>query len=696
MDDSNDFLTTFRQEAEELLVAVEESILDLEDNPEDGDAINRLFRAAHTIKGSGSMCGFAELAAFTHHLESVLDRVRSNELQIDHKLIDLVLTSRDLIKSMLANDPEDKCTDPERLSETILELERLCSETPVAEAHAPPPAEVGLRTVSIYFKPNKETFQSGMDPGYVLQELRDLGDCRIVCDTSDLPPLEQLDPLECWLAWRITLDTSVDAQKIRDVFLFVEDSSEIRIHESPETILVTEDEPIPRIGELLVSRGAIDQDALDQVLAGHQRLGEELVAQGQIAKSTVDIALADQVVIAKKRAAADSESIRVPSNKLDKLINLIGELVITRAQLSQVAGNLENFDLNVPVEEIERLVAELRDLVLSVRMMPIGSTFNRFRRLVRDLSSELGKEIELVTEGGDTELDKGVIDRLADPLVHLIRNCVDHGIENPSDRRTVGKSPKGQIRLTAEHRGTNVVISVQDDGYGLDTEAIRKKALDHGLIGPETQLTPKETYALVMRAGFSTAKQVTNLSGRGVGMDVVKREIDALRGSIEIDSHRNEGTNIVLSLPLTLAIIEGLLIQVGQGQFVIPLSVIEECLELSADSFVLGSRCDVIQVRGEPLPCVYLRDFFKIDAPKPVIEEAVVVSMCGNRFVIVVDHVIGDHQTVIKSLGKAYQDVVGVSGATILGNGTVALILDVDMIVSTAEREEKLVLRGAA
>jgi two-component system chemotaxis sensor kinase CheA len=329
-------------------------------------------------------------------------------------------------------------------------------------------------------------------------------------------------------------------------------------------------------------------------------------------------------------------------------------------------------------------------------MMPIGSTFNRFRRLVRDLSSELGKEIDLVTEGGDTELDKGVIDRLADPLVHLIRNCVDHGIEAPSDRAGSGKPSRGKIRLAAVHRGTNVVITVEDDGKGLDTDAIRKKAVEKGLIGHDAQLSSKETYALVMKPGFSTAQQVTSVSGRGVGMDVVKREIDSLRGTIEIESARGSGTQIQLSLPLTLAIIEGLLVQVGESEYVIPLSAIEECLELSSESFALGSERNIVQVRGEPLSCVFIRDFFHARESRPALEEAVVVRVGSRRVAIVVDHVIGDHQTVIKPLGRAYRDVVGLSGATILGDGTVALILDVDAIVRAAEHEEAVSLGRVA
>jgi two-component system chemotaxis sensor kinase CheA len=698
MSDPNDFINTFRSEAEELLTTVEECVLDIEENPQDADAINRLFRAVHTIKGSGSMFGFTELSAFTHHVESVLDQVRSGSLCVSRELIDLVLNSRDLIKGMLAGDPSDACDQPDQLRLTIQGLEAIGSLKKV-EPEAPAPATNQTqksRIINISYKPGKDTFLTGMDPAFLLQELVDLGECQIICKTDEVPTADLLDPQECHLRWEVALCTEADIQTIRDVFIFVEDSSEIKIEEVSELPEVGPGTEIPRIGELLVEKGELDNSQLQSALEEHQKIGEELVKAGVVSEEAVASALVEQTALSKKKAVAENESVRVPSAKLDKLINLIGELVITQAQLSQVANHIERQELTSPVEEVERLVAELRDLILSVRMMPIGTTFNRFRRLVRDLSSELGKEIELVTEGGETELDKGMIDRLADPLVHLIRNSVDHGIEKPSVRESNGKPHKGHIRLSALHRGTNVVISIEDDGRGLNREAIQQKAVEKGLISADASLSPKEVNALILKPGFSTAAVVTSVSGRGVGMDVVKREIDSLRGSIEIDSDQGQGTSISLSLPLTLAIIDGLLVQVGSSQFVIPLSAIEECLELNESHFALSSDRNVIQVRGEALSCVRLREFLHIDDEMPTIQEGVIVRQGGERIVIVVDHVIGDHQTVIKSLGQVYQDVKGVSGATILGDGNVALILDVDEIIRIAEMEESTNLESGA
>jgi two-component system chemotaxis sensor kinase CheA len=358
--------------------------------------------------------------------------------------------------------------------------------------------------------------------------------------------------------------------------------------------------------------------------------------------------------------------------------------------------NIGDMALAAPVEEADRLTDELRDIVLNIRMMPIGTTFSRFKRLVRDLSGELDKQIELVTEGAETELDKTVIDRLADPLVHLIRNSIDHGIEHPDERTAAGKPAKGTITLAAVHKGASVVISISYDGKGLDKAKILKKAREKGLIGADASLSDQETYSLIFQPGFSTAAIVTDVSGRGVGMDVVKREIESLRGTIEIHSEAGKGTRIDLSLPLTLAIIEGLLVHVAQDSFVIPLSAIEECLELTPDRFATTSGRNVIQVRGAPVPLIRLRSMFDLADPRPPLEQAVVVNAGGLRVGLVVDQVIGNHQTVIKSLGKLYRKADCISGATILGDGNVALILDLTGIIRNARNDEAVAIASGA
>ena len=381
-------------------------------------------------------------------------------------------------------------------------------------------------------------------------------------------------------------------------------------------------------------------------------------------------------------------NIRVSSEKLDKLVNLVGELVTVQARLSQTAAKKDDSELVSIAEEVERLTADLRDNTMNIRMLPIGTTFSKFKRLVRDLSKDLCKEVEMTTEGADTELDKTVIERLSDPLVHLIRNCIDHGIELPEVREACGKQRKGTVHLSAMHSGPNVLIQVRDDGEGLDKEAILAKAVERGLVLPGDELSDRDVYALIFSAGFSTSTNVTNVSGRGVGLDVVQKAVDSLRGSISIESTRGIGTTITLSLPLTLAIIEGLLVKVGEEFFVLPLSSVEECVELLRNEVSEARGRHIVSVRGLAVPYIRLREQFRISGTPPAIEQIVIVKNEGHRVGFAVDTVIGEHQTVIKTLGRVYKSVEGVSGATILGDGTVALIMDIVKIIKSVVDEE--------
>jgi two-component system chemotaxis sensor kinase CheA len=377
-------------------------------------------------------------------------------------------------------------------------------------------------------------------------------------------------------------------------------------------------------------------------------------------------------------------SIRVGASKLDSLVDLVGELVIAQARLAQMAASRDDAQLVAIAEDVGRLSAELRDNTLNIRMVPIGTTFGRFKRLVHDLAAELGKEIELATDGAETELDKTVIERLGDPLVHLIRNCCDHAIETPQAREAVGKPRGGTVRLMAYHSGPSVFIEIRDDGAGLDAAAIRKKAVEQGLIAADSSLSEREIHKLIFLPGFSTAKRVSNVSGRGVGMDVVKRSVEALRGSIQIESESGKGTTIRLKLPLTLAIIEGLLVAVGDANYVLPMSLVEECVELSGEDIANAHGSHLATVRGQRVPYLRLRDWFGISGERPPIEQIAITASEGQRVGLVVDGVVGQHQTVIKTLGRMYHDVNGLSGATILGDGTLALIVDVPALLRTA------------
>lgn len=698
MNESNTFKEEFCHEAEELLAGVEDAVLDIEENPGDQEAINRLFRAMHTIKGSGAMFGFDAVSQFAHHVETALDNVRNGTVPVTKTLIDLILVSRDRIMAMLAqaNDGGPP-VDPQEGEEIIASLTALlgsggakpsAEESPKDEKEdaflpaAPAPQNEVVYRIRI--SPDPDIFSIGMDPVMLLYDLADMGECSVMVRTEKVPDLENLSPESCYLFWDVILTTTKDINSIRDVFIFVEDDCEIVIEPVQEKAMTSEEVSAPRLGDILVERGDIDRKTLDEEFGTQKKTGEQLVASGALSKEKLKSALNEQTFVSKMHKSSVASTVRVPSDKLDKLINLVGELVITQARLTQVTSNRDDTDLGESVEEIERLTGEIRDSVLNIRMMPIGTTFNKFRRLVRDLSSQLNKDIELVTRGAETELDKTILERLDDPLVHLIRNSLDHGVEPPEVREKKGKSPKGTIILSAAHKGTNVVITIQDDGAGLNVETIRKKAVERGLISENAQLSDKKIFAQIFAPGFSTSQEVTSVSGRGVGLDVVKKNIKSLRGRIDIDSVPGEGTKITLILPLTLAIINGLLVSIDDDFFVLPLMSVQECVEIKSKQIERINGRNILNIRGDMVPYIRLRDRFHMGVRRPEIEHVVITDINDCRIGFVVDHVIGGHQTVIKPLGPAFKYIKDISGATILGDGTVALILDTNALLESA------------
>ncbi|RJR38701.1 MAG: chemotaxis protein CheA [Desulfobacteraceae bacterium] len=688
----------FIEEATELLAELETSLLELEKSPQDPDLIGRIFRAMHTIKGSGAMFGFEEVAGFTHDIESAYDLVRNGKIQVTKTLIDLTLKACDEIRGMI--DPEREKGDKKAgAGRDILSAFRGLiegKETPAStapceqeKACSEPIGKSVTATYRIQFRPKPEIFGSGMNPLLLLDELRGLGQCTVIAHTDSLPTLEEMDPALCYTYWDIILTTDVGENAIRDVFIFVEDMCDltIRVIENAET----EEGEYKKVGEILVERGDLTGEEVRAVLGRQRRIGEMLVDAGVVAPARVESALAEQEHIKAQRKAKQSKdaaaTIRVPADRLDQLVNLVGELVTIRSRLTQTALTLQDSSLVQIAEEVERLISELRDKTMSIRMLPIGSTFSRFKRLVRDLTEELGKEIILTTEGEDTELDKTVIEKLADPLTHLIRNSIDHGIESPEVRTARGKTRQGKIHMSAFHSGACVVIQIEDDGAGIDKEAVRMKAVEKGIIPQDAVLQDRELFSLIFAPGFSTAKTVSSVSGRGVGMDVVKRNVEALQGTIEIESREGEGTLISLKLPLTLAIIDGLLVKVHESFYVVPLASVEECVELSPEDIKKAHGRNLIPIRGEIVPYVSLREKFKIEGERPPIEQIVTSKINGDRVGLLVDQVIGQHQTVIKSLGKAYRGIKEVSGATILGDGTLALILEMAHLVQEGNRE---------
>lgn len=691
---------TFRDEAAELLQELEAALLALEETPDETALVDRVFRALHTLKGAGGLAGFDIVAELCHEAETTFEEVRSGEHPLDRELVSLTLAAKDLLRLLIEAEFGGAPVDPARVSRLLTSFRQRLGENYAPAAGSgllTENAAPGLSTYRIRFRPGPGIFRQGIQPQLLLGELCRLGDAVVVAQLDRVPPLDQLDPEECHVYWDVILTTAEDENAIRDVFIFVEDDCELGVQLIDNDGLLDDAGDYKKLGEILVERGDLPEADLEKFLAEKKRLGETLIAAGVVAGGQIDSALAEQERVQRLRrerqTAETSDSIRVKSERLDKLVNLIGELVTVQARLSQLANGREDAALLAVSEEVERLTWELRDQVLTIRMLPIGSTFSRFKRLVRDLGDELGKDVMLFTEGGETELDKTVIERLGDPLVHLIRNSIDHGIERPEERRAAGKPAKGRITLAAEHSGANVLISVADDGMGLDRDKIRAKAIERGLLAPQAELLDREILNLIFLPGFSTAEQVSSVSGRGVGMDVVRQAIESLRGSVEVSSEPGRGTRFTLKLPLTLAIIEGLLVDVGRERFILPLADVEECIALTQADAAAAHGRNLVNVRGELVPYVPLRETFSLPGERPAIEQIVIARLDAGRVGFVVDRVVGEHQTVIKNLGRFYQGVSGVSGATILGDGHVALILDLPQLAAQAEQRELLACR---
>ena len=687
---SDQLLDTFREEMAEILAELESSLLELEENAADSDAIDRVFRCLHTIKGSSAMVGLDEISGFVHDIESVYELVRESALAVTRELINITLAAKDQLRSLVASLSGEEEIDIEALNSIGAKFSAMLPDTESRPtANQKTSSDSGNSTTyRIRFRPSPDMFLKGLNPLFILRELKQMGECLIVPQLDEIPPLEELNEEWCYLRWDIILTTESAQDDIRDIFIFVEDHClELTLDVIDDGGLLDTESGYKKLGEILVERGDLNEEQLKEALLTKGRIGEELIGSGLVTPGTIETALAEQQHVQELRQIRQqtevASSIRVRSDKLDALVNLIGELVTVQARLSQHSSSVVDNDLLSISEEVERLTWDLRDQVLNIRMLPIGTTFTRYRRLVRDLCSELGKKVALETVGAETELDKTVIDRLSDPLVHLIRNSVDHGIEQPAERVASGKHEIGTIRLSAEHTGANVMITISDDGRGLDSDVLLKRGRELGLVSAEAEPSNRELLNLIFAPGFSTAESVSNVSGRGVGMDVVKRSVDDLRGNIEVYSQPGSGTEFRIKLPLTLAIIDGLLVEIAGESCVFPLSAVEECVELRREESEANDR-NLANVRGEIVPYIKLREHFKMYGDERDIEQIVIARIDGMRVGFVVDHVIGEHQTVIKSLGKFYHEVKGLSGATILGNGAVALILDLPQIVDAA------------
>ena len=657
---ADDAIAVFRLEAQELLEQVEQGLLDLAAEPGDRALIDAVFRDLHTLKGSGAMFGFDALAAFTHHCETAFDRVRKGEVAATPALISAVLAAKDHMRA-LAEGREA----PAETGEALLADLRRAVEAAAGEVAASQPAQATYR---IRFSLPADALVNGVRPLPLLDELRELGDCQVTAVTDAVPPLDALNPADCHLAWDVVLTTDQPKTAIEDVFIFVLDEMALQID------------------ALDAASAPVAASVLAQAEA--PQVHDEPDPHPAALAVPIEAAKGSSPAAADGKAGRGADTVRVPAGRLDELMDRVGELVIAQSRLKQVAAGSAEAQLRSVAEEIERLAGELRDTMMVVRMVPVAQLFGRFRRLVHDLARDTGKAIELSTEGEATELDKTVIERLADPLVHLIRNAADHGLETPELRQAAGKPAAGRIVLAARQSGAEVIITITDDGRGVDRERVRAKAEEAGLLAPGAALSDDELLQFIFHPGFSTAKAVTSLSGRGVGMDVVKRTIESLRGSIKMTSRPGEGSQIALRIPLTLAIIDGLLVRVGAARYVISLAAVEECVELSLEQDLRSAGRSFITLRDHLVPFVRLRDLFATGTPPDPYQKIVVVSVGQERVGLVVDQILGDHQTVIKALSGFHADLGVFAGATILGDGDVALILDVDHLVAAGQRQD--------
>ena len=704
----DDALQTFILESRELLEDMEAALLAVEQADAKDELINAIFRAAHTIKGSSGLFGLDHIVAFTHVVENVLDQVRAGKLGIADKLVVVLLSCCDHIGQMveaLAQGQSQASEEMVQRGDPLVTALRGYLATPVSVASAVAVTERGEDHIkrlgnggvdadhwhiSVRFGP--DVLKNGMDPLSFIRYLQTMGRIVGIVTLADtIPDVDAMDPEICYLGYEIAFQTRADKATIESAFEFVRDDCQLCIL-PPHSLIddyvrLIEQQPegATRLGEILIRCGTLTPQELDAALnvqadTPAKPIGTILVEQGSVQPEVVEAALTRQKQI-KDSGAQESRSIRIEADKLDQLINLVGELIIAGAGVNLIARRTQNAELQESSSKMSTLVEEVRDSALQLRMVKIGATFNRFQRVVHDVARDLGKEIGLQVKGEDTELDKTVVEKIGDPLMHLVRNAMDHGIESAELRAERGKPAKGTVTLEAYHDSGSIVIAVSDDGGGLKRDRILAKALERGLVEAGHNLTDSEVFGLIFEPGFSTAEQVTNLSGRGVGLDVVKRNITALRGSVSVSSEEGVGTTVTVRLPLTLAIIDGFLVEVGKSVFAIPLDMIEECVAYAAEP-----GHDYTNLRGQVLPFIRLRELFEVDGEPTRRENIVVLKHAGQKAGLVVDTLLGEFQTVIKPLGQMFNQVQCISGSTILGSGEVALILDVPALVRQASQ----------
>ncbi|HWA01652.1 MAG TPA: chemotaxis protein CheA [Caulobacterales bacterium] len=673
MDALESIKATFFQECEELLSDLEAGLLALQAGEGDDETVNAVFRAVHSVKGGAGAFGLEALVRFAHTFETTLDKVRSGSLKADEHVLKVLLRATDVLADLVQAAKTDAVVEPQRTAEAAEDLEALWSPAPSAAADADdwgftPVMALGPSLASrwvISFRPSRETYVKGNDPVRLLRELQRLGACETALDASALPPLADLASEEAYLSWRVTLTTEAGEAAIRDVFDFVAADCALEIiPETPAPASLPLIEPLAQPKEAPAPAGETKEPAAEQ-------------------RNTV-----------KSAASGAPPTIRVDLERVDRLIDLVGELVINQAMLAQRVGESDtsrSSHVQLALESLEQLTREIQDSVMAIRAQPVKSVFQRMPRLVREIAASTGKHVRLVTEGEGTEVDKTVIERLSDPITHMLRNAIDHGLEDPDARVAAGKPAEGTVRLAALHRSGRIVIEVADDGRGINRARVRELAIERGLISPDLPLTDEEIDNLIFLPGFSTAKEVSDLSGRGVGMDVVKRSIQSLGGRISISSRVGQGSTFTLSLPLTLAVLDGMVVSVGPQTLIAPLATIVETLQpKDGDVHGLGATGLLLAVRGAFVPLIDIGVALGWRETPIAPSNGVVLlveSEVGGRAALLVDGIQGQRQVVIKSLEANFQRVDGIAAATILGDGRVALILDIDAVVGARRGE---------
>ncbi|MBL4762585.1 MAG: chemotaxis protein CheA [Gammaproteobacteria bacterium] len=693
--DMSQFTGVFFEESFEGLDVMESGLLDMEPGAIDDEVINNIFRAAHSIKGGAGTFGFGHISEFTHVMETLLDEMRAGQREMTVDANTVLLQSTDILRAMLEASRDEQDDDQDAIDSMQKELNRIlnsgggdaaassaASTAAATSETAPAPVVDDIKPEGwhIVFRPHENMMQTGNDPVRIIRELATLGELIAVADTDSVPDLDSLDPSACFISWDLHVRGDIEQSQVNDVFDWVEDECDLMI--------------MPIVSA--EAKAAVQAEAEKEA----ERRSED---RRQDEKKTRRKPTERRTESRRGGGAPSGGSIRVDVEKIDALINMVGELVITQSMLSMIGDNFEDEDQEITSQEVERLreglgqlerhTRELQESVMQVRMLPISFTFSRFPRLVRDLSMKLEKNIELVMSGEATEVDKTVIEKIGDPLVHLVRNSLDHGIEMPADRVAAGKPEQGTINLNAYHKGGSIVIEIIDDGKGLNKEVLLDKAIEKGLVSEDEVLSDKQIYELIFMAGFSTAAVVSDVSGRGVGMDVVRRNIHELGGEVEIDSELGVGTKITIRLPLTLAILDGQTIKVGDETYIVPLITIIESIQIKPDMINrVAGKGETFKLRGEYLQIIKLHEVFGIKAPKATdLSEGimVVVESEGRHVGLFVDDLFGQQQVVIKSLEANYKKVDGFSGATILGDGSVALILDIPGVVRLSQYDNE-------